>query len=102
MKKIFIATVVLLFAFMLSAVEKKVNFVWKDTGRSFSDFRTYSFGFREKGDEYCFAFQIKNLKQLMEDKDSMLVCCMDTDNNEKSISFDINEIEELLIQEINY
>ena len=87
MKKIIMATVVLLSVFMLSAAEKKVDFVWKDTGRSFPDFRTYSFGFSENNEEYCFAFQIKNLQQLMEDKDSLLVCYFDTDNNKNTGRF---------------
>ena len=38
--------------------------------------------------------------QVIKQENNILKCILI--NNEKSISFDINEIEELLIQEINY
>lgn len=86
MKKCIIATIVLLSAFMLSAAEKEFNPVWEAKGTR-TEFKTYAFGFSENSKEYNFAFQIKDLKNLMDDQDTMLVCYFDTDNNKATGRF---------------
>ncbi|MBR2906365.1 MAG: hypothetical protein IKC08_10755 [Lentisphaeria bacterium] len=86
MKKSIIATIVLLSAFMLSAAEKEFNPVWEDKGTR-TEFKTYAFGFSENSKEYNFAFQIKDLQNLMDDKDAMIVCYFDTDNNKNTGRF---------------
>ena len=82
-KTLFIAvlfTAVMLTASMLSAQTKKIPILWKAKTAAPAKFQVMAFGFLDDKEDVIFAYQIKDLAELMK-MDSHLSQYFNTDNN---------------------
>ena len=73
-------TAVMLTASMLSAQTKKIPILWKAKTAAPAKFQVMAFGFLDDKEDVIFAYQIKDLAELMK-MDSHLSQYFNTDNN---------------------